>query len=198
MENDNVTNNKLVFLVIFLITLSSFCAFLIGYGVNSGTCPACKDKTIVKLFTTVNNVVNSIDYNMLTSEISKDLVGKYVNQIDSKSYLEINKDGSFVFVKNSCNKYEKFTNKEYVLLFYYSKTKTLNEKEEENYSYENILTLIPKNEIETKDLVDSMLTFRDIERTEDGISNGFVGPVTCSTSNIYMKKEGELWKMKES
>lgn len=193
-----MSNNKFVFIVIFLITFASFCAFLIGYGINSGTCPVCKDKTIVKLFTTVNNVVNDIDYNMLTSEIKKDLVGKYINQIDSKSYLEIFKDGSFEFIRNSCEKYEEFTNKDYVLLIYYSKELKEESLDEDVYSYETILTLIPKNKIETKNLTDSMLTFRDIKPTEDGISNSFSGPVTCSTSNIYIKKEGESWKMKES
>lgn len=197
MENDNGANNKFVFMGIFFISLSSFCAFLIGYGINSGTCPVCKDKTIVKLFTTINNVVNEIDYNMLTSEIKKDLIGKYVNQIDSKSYLEIYKDGNFIFVRNSCGKYEEFTNKDYVLLFYYSKKEVLNELEDTTYLYENILTLIPKNEITTNNLVDSMITFRDVAETEDGISTSFKGPVTCSTSNIYIKKEGELWKTKE-
>lgn len=193
-----MSNNKFVFIVIFLITFASFCAFLIGYGINSGTCPVCKDKTIVKLFTTVNNVVNDIDYNMLTSEIKKDLVGKYINQIDSKSYLEIFKDGSFEFIRNSCEKYEEFTNKDYVLLIYYSKELKEESLDEDFYSYETILTLIPKNKIETKNLTDSMLTFRDIKPTEDGISNSFIGPVTCSTSNIYIKKEGESWKMRES
>lgn len=193
-----MSNNKFVFIVIFLITFASFCAFLIGYGINSGTCPVCKDKTIVKLFTTVNNVVNDIDYNMLTSEIKKDLVGKYINQIDTKSYLEIFKDGNFKFIRNSCEKYEEFTNKDYVLLIYYSKELKEESLDDDVYSYETILTLIPKNKIETKNLTDSMLTFRDIKPTEDGISNSFSGPVTCSTSNIYIKKEGESWKMRES
>ena len=88
MENE-ISNNKFLFLAIFLITLSSFCAFLIGYGINSGECPPCKDKTIVKVFTTTNNVVSEVDYNMLTSDIKKNLVGKYINKIDRKSYFEI-------------------------------------------------------------------------------------------------------------
>lgn len=196
MENENITNNKAFFMVIFFISLSSFCAFLIGYGMNSGSCPVCKNKTIVKLFTTVNNVVNDVDYNMLTSEIKKDLVGKYVNQIDSKAYLEIFKDGSFEFIRNSCNKYEKFTNEDYVLLIYYSKEQVILEETEE--VYETILTLIPKKEIKTDNLIDSMLTFRNAPNVENEVIDSFVGPVTCSTSNLYIKKEGEVWKMKES
>ena len=82
MENE-ISNNKFLFLAIFLITLSSFCAFLIGYGINSGECPPCKDKTIVKVFTTTNNVVSEVDYNMLNSDIKKNQVGKYINKIDT-------------------------------------------------------------------------------------------------------------------
>jgi len=189
VENDNVSNNKFLFMAIFLISMSSFCAFLIGYGINSGACPPCKDKTIVKLFTTENNVANDVDYNMLTSEIKKDLVGKYVNQLDKKSYLKIYKDGSFEFVRNSCSQYEKYTNEDYVLLMYYSK-KTLDDDviEETEYEYKNILTLIPKGEIDSDNLTTSMLTFKDSMSTDDGISDMFIGPVTCSTSNVYVKE----------
>lgn len=199
MENE-ISNNKFLFLAIFLITLSSFCAFLIGYGINSGECPPCKDKTIVKVFTTTNNVVSEVDYNMLTSDIKKNLVGKYINQIDSKSYFEIYKDGTFKFVRNSCDKYEIFTNNDYVMLVYYSK-KEVEEKESDTdleeeslkaapleFLYENNITLIPKGEISTSALTESMITFKDMEGTDDGISVKLVGPTTCSTSNIYEKE----------
>lgn len=196
MENEGISNNKFIFMAIFLVTLSSFCAFLIGYGINSGTCPPCKDKTIVKVFTTVNNVVSDVDYNMVTSEIKKDLIGKYTNQLDKKSYLEIYKDGTFKFVRNSCNEYETFTNDDYVLLIYYQKEE-INEissgkeelaKEKTEVAYETKLTLIPKGQIETELLTDSMLTFSDVLPTEDGISTKLIGPVTCSTSNLYIKE----------
>lgn len=195
MEND-ISNNKFLFLAIFLITLSSFCAFLIGYGINSGECPPCKDKTIVKVFTTTNNVVNEVDYNMLTSDIKKTLVGKYVNQTDPKSYFEIYKDGTFKFIRNSCNKYETFTNNDYVMLIYYSKTEMeSNEEDVDNiedtdsvqYLYENNITLIPKGKITTEVLTESMLTFKDLMQTEDGTTIKLLGPTTCSTSNIYEK-----------
>lgn len=195
MEND-ISNNKFLFLAIFLITLSSFCAFLIGYGINSGECPPCKDKTIVKVFTTTNNVVNEVDYNMLTSDIKKTLVGKYVNQTDPKSYFEICKDGTFKFIRNSCNKYETFTNNDYVMLIYYSKTEIESNEEDVDhiedtdsvqYLYENNITLIPKGKITTEVLTESMLTFKDLMQTEDGTTIKLLGPTTCSTSNIYEK-----------
>lgn len=184
VENDSISNKKFIFIAISVITFSSFFAFLIGYGLNSGTCPVCKDKKIIKVFTTANNVVNEVDYNMTTSEIKRDLIGKYINQIDDKSYLEIDKDGNFVFLKNSCGIYKKYTNEDYVLLLYYSKVEIDGE-----YEYENILTLIPKGEIETSTLTDSIITFKDSSKSNDGISNTFVGPITCSTSNIYVREE---------
>lgn len=194
MENE-ISNNKFLFMAIFLVTLSSFCAFLIGYGINSGECPVCKDKTIVKVFTTKNNVVSEIDYNMLTSDIKKSLVGKYINQIDNKSYFEIYKDGTFKFVRNSCNKYEIFTNDDFVMLIYYKKEKIVNEESdiesliEENYIYENNITLIPKGEIQTDILTESMITFKDSESTIDGVTIKLIGPTTCSTSNVYEKED---------
>ena len=187
MENENVSSGKLMFVAIFLITFSSFCAFLIGLGINSGSCPVCKEKSIVKVLTTVNNVVSDVDYNMLTSDIKKDLVGKYVNQIDESSYFEIFNNGKFEFVRNSCSKYEKFTDDDYVLLVYYARKENTSIDIEDDYIYETILTLIPKFEIDDDNLIDSMITFNVTMDELDNVK--LKGPVTCSSSNIYIMED---------
>ncbi|MEG0826282.1 MAG: hypothetical protein RR404_02300 [Bacilli bacterium] len=198
MKNDELSNNKFVVLSITLVTLVAFCAFLIGYGINQGECPKCNDKTVIKVFTTTNNVENTVDYNMMTSIIRKDLVGKYVNELDSKVYFEINRDGTFKFVKNNCNEYKTFTNEDYVLLLYYSQKEVIPEveadddiksdKEKKQIIYNTSLTMIPKKQIKEEIVVDSIITFVDEEPTSDGISVSFIGPTTCSKNNRYIKK----------
>lgn len=206
---ENVSNNKFLIFAIVLITLVGLSGFLIGYGINQGDCPVCSDKKVVKVFTTTNNIEDTVDYNMVTSAIKTDLIGKYVNKNDSKIYLEILKDGTFTLSTYDDVKaeYKEYTNEEYVLLIYYSKeevkeepvleenTKTpvINETEEVTalkkevvYEYETTIYFIPKGQIEG-DLITNMITFKDPESTSDGISKLFVGPKYKGTE-YYIKK----------
>lgn len=205
---ENVSNKKLLVFAIILITLVGISGFLVGYGINQGDCPVCSDKKVVKVFTTTNNVEDTVDYNMVTSTIKSDLVGKYINKNDSKIYLEILKDGTFNLNIYDAEKeeYNEYTNEEYVLLVYYSKeevietdNKTVEEKTTEDtpaqesslktttlYDYETTIYFIPKGQIEG-DLMTNIITFKDPERTADGISKLFIGPKYKGTE-YYIKK----------
>ena len=82
---------------------------------------------------------------------------------DRKSYFEIYKDGTFKFVRNSCDKYEIFTNNDYVKInqnklgslladFYnntYLQEISLGELTEENYPYSKVFIAGVKGENET-------------------------------------------------
>jgi len=191
MNNENISNKKYIIMSILFISMLSICAFLIGYGINDGTCPKCNDKTVVKVFTTVNNIETTVDYNMVTSEIKKDLIGKYINDADKKSFFEIQSDGNFKLVINNCSEYVEYTNDNFVLLLYYRKELSSSSDElieNENYDYYTTLTLIPKGEIEGDLLTAKMLTFSDSVYSKDGISKEFIGPNSCSSSNLYQKE----------
>lgn len=197
MEENNISNNKFLTFAIILVTLVGLSGFLIGLGLNQGECPVCSDKKVVKVFTTVNNIEKDVDYNMVTSAIKEDLIGKYVNKNDVKTYLEILKDGTFELslYDEKEKEYIKYTNEIYVLLTYYSKqeveietaTATIDMEKQTKDIYKTTLYFIPKGQIEG-DLMSNIITFTDIEETNDGVSDIFVGPLT-DNSKIYVKSK---------
>ncbi|MDD3187193.1 MAG: hypothetical protein PHD02_01815 [Bacilli bacterium] len=213
---ENVSNNKFLILAIVLVSLVGISAFLIGYGMNDGECPVCSDKKVVKVFTTNNNVEDEVDYNMVTSVIKKELVGKYINKNDDDTYLEIMSDGSFILslYSEEMEDYVEYSNEEYVLLIYYSMEDVAvsddgladDESEVENVTSETDLTsfaeaseeektqieykttmyFIPKGKI-VGDLISNIVTFTDAETTLDGISDLMIGPEINNTQ-YYIKK----------
>lgn len=197
MEDSNISNNKFLTFSIILVTLVGLSGFLIGLGLNQGDCPVCSDKKVVKVFTTLNNIEDDVDYNMVTSAIKRELVGKYLNKNDSKTYLEILKDGTFELSLYNENEreYTKYTNEVYVLLAYYSKqeveteiaTATIDNVKQTKNVYKTTLYFIPKGKIEG-DLMANIITFTDIEETNDGISDILTGPL-ADDSKIYVKSK---------
>lgn len=194
MKSEELSNNKFVLSAIFGITFVSFCAFLIGYGINQGECPVCKEKEIIKTYITTNIIDNDIDYNMTTSTIRKDLIGKYVSVGDSKSYFEIEKNGDFNFNVLVDEKYITYTNEDYVLLLYYFKdvanivTPTI-ETLEPNYIYKINMTLIPKNKIDDDTVKESIISFVSEESNKEKFFNFFEIDELGHISNYILESE---------
>ncbi len=96
------------------------------------------------------------------------LYGKYVNELDSNSYIEITKE-KYVYKKNVCEGYYTYDSNEYTF------TKEIN-KEDDEYSVEIRL-----------EVGSFVYTFTGVYKEKE--FNTIEGIYTCSGSKIYVKQK---------
>lgn len=142
MRNKNKSLLIIIGLSVLIVGLSSYLFFdkMLGKSSNvTNNCINHNEKTLESLQSTIeeqestidnlnnilssNNskreVINTPDYNVITKQIAKSLIGKYVNNEDPNDYFEIKENGEISLVLNACSGYARYTNAELNWFAYY-------------------------------------------------------------------------------
>lgn len=172
MESRKKEKRRLLIIILLIIMLLGSIGYIVydkmaNNNVNSLQLKISKQKeTIDNLNTLLNStqenteLVNTPNYNIVTKQIAKSLVGKYVSNTDSNSYFEIKKNGELLIVQNLCEGYATYSNKELDFLAYY---------ENSNDGFQRtIITFIKKTDSENTFGASKLtLTFQTTDKIEN-------------------------------
>ena len=154
---ENYKLNKTVILFSAFLLIAGFVFFCVYLLINNSK---TKESDIDNTEDTSNTQKEEENYDWL--------YGKYINEVDSYSYVEITKD-SFKYNKNVCEGYYVYTSTDYEFTENVEKTDT-------GYSVELVL----KTE-------ETLYTFTG--EYKEGKMSSLSGIYTCSGSKIYVKQE---------
>jgi hypothetical protein len=86
--------------------------------------PVTQDGSVTSSAAQKNSIVKNPPQNVITLEISEDLIGKYAVDNDPESYFEIRSDGTIQLSLNALDGYAKYDSKTVTAYLYYSEERT--------------------------------------------------------------------------